>query len=121
MLDLKPYYDAVVTADADVKRVANDIDTLFREGTDEAKEKALALQEPLDIAQAKFNAATKLYESLKKANTGSDVAQRFVPVSDAPATPEDDESPRMMKRSDWIALSPSDRATFIKGGGKLED
>lgn len=121
MLDLKPYHDAVITADEEVKRVANEINTLFLTGTDEAKVQALALQETLDTAQAKYDAAHKLYESLKKANQSGDIAKNFVPVSPTNPTDEEEHSPTVMKRSDWIALSHVDRAAFIKGGGKLED
>ena len=62
MLDLKPYHDAVIATDAEVKRIANEVDAHFQEGTDEAKEKALALRHTLDEAQNKTDEALKLYE-----------------------------------------------------------
>jgi len=120
MLDLKPYHDAVLAADAEVKVVANQIDTLFREGTDEAKNSALALQETLDTAQAKYDAATKLYESMKKSSQSSNVAQNFVPVSTTSPTPEAEAPKNVMTLAEYNALSPQDRLAFAKRGGKLE-
>lgn len=121
MLDLKPYHDAVIMTDAEVKRVANEIDALFREGTDEAKQNALALQESLDTAQGKYDAAIRLYESLKKANSTSNTAQRFVPVSETPAAPEEETPKGVMKLSEFQNLSPRERLAFAKAGGRLED
>ena len=121
MLDLKPYQDAVLTADAEVKNVANQIDTLFREGTDEAKNSALALQDTLDTAQTKYDAAAKLYEAMKKSSQPSDVAQNFVPVSQTSPTPEAEAPTNVMTLAEYNALSPVDRLAFAKRGGKLEN
>ena len=121
MLDLKPYHDAVLTADEEVKCVANEIDALFQEGTDESKEQALALRPALDEAQGKYDAALGLYESIKKAAAPSDVAKNFVPVSDTSPIPEGEEPNGVMKRHDFQALSPADREAHIKGGGTVED
>lgn len=120
MLDLKPYQDAVLTADAEVKNVANQIDALFREGTDEAKNSALALQESLDIAQAKYDAAAKLYESMKKSSQPSDVALNFVPVSQTSPTPDAENPVDVMTLAEYNALSPKDRLAFAKRGGRIE-
>ena len=121
MLDLKPYFDAVNAAKAEVQRVASELDALFREGTDEAKTKALAMQPELDEAQKKQDEAEALYESLKKTNQPNAVAQNFVPVSETPASLEDDESKGVMKRSEFEALHPAARVDFLKSGGKVED
>mgnify|MGYP001209282156 CR=1 FL=1 len=121
MLDLKPFQDAVRMADDEVKRVANDINALFIMGTDEAKNSALALQETLDTAQAKYDAAAKLYESMKKSSQPSDVAQNFVPVSTTSPTPEAEAPKNVMTLAEYNALSPVDRLAFAKRGGKLQD
>lgn len=120
MLDLKPYYDAVVTADAELKTVASNIDTLFRTGTDEAKDQALALRPALEEAIGKYDRAEQLYDSLKKANLVSNVAANFVPVSPTNPAPEDPSS-GAMKRADFMALTPAARAEHIKCGGTVED
>lgn len=121
MLDLKPYFDAVNTTEAEVQRIANEIDVLFREGTDESKVKALGLRPALDEAQAKHAEAVSLYESMQKANRPNDAAKNFVPVSNT--TSEDDEGrqPTVIKREEYNRLSLNDRAKFIRLGGTLED
>lgn len=121
MLDLKPYFDAVNTAKAEVQRVAGEIDALFSLGTDESKAQALGLRPALDEAQAKAEEANHLYESLKSANMSGDVAVNFVPVSQTPSSPEVEKPKGVMKRTDWNALSPNERAAFVTGGGVLED
>jgi len=121
MLDLKGPYDAVNAADAALKAQAAEIAALFEQGTDEATQQALALQEPLETLQAAYDHKLGMYNSLVKANAPSDVAKNFVPVSQTPATPEAEEPKGVMKRADWNALSPIDRAAFLQGGGKLED
>jgi hypothetical protein len=119
MLDLKPYYDAVVTAEANLKAKAEEINALFFLGTDEAKTQALALRPALDEAQNKYDQAAVLYESLKKANSISNVAAAFVPVSDTSPTPD---APRgVMKRIDFFALLPAAREEHLRKGGKVED
>src|SRR3990172_1204369 len=89
MIDLKPYFDAVNAAEAEVQRVANELDALFRQETDEAKAQALARQPELEKAQAKHAAAISLYEQMQKANRPNDIAKNFVPVSNTP--PDDTE------------------------------
>ena len=121
MLDLKPYHDAVITADAEVQRIANEIDAAFLKGTEEGTGQALALRPALDEAQAKYDSAIKLYESLKKASQPSNVATNFVPVSPTLPDPEGEKPKGIMKLSEFQNLVPSERMKFIKGGGKVED
>lgn len=121
MLDLKPYHDAVIAADTEVKRIATEIDAHFQEGTDESNEQALALRPALDEAQTKYDNALALYESLKKAVSPSNVAQNFVPVSNTSSIPEDEQSQGVMKRVEFQALNPAARVDFLKSGGKVED
>lgn len=121
MLDLKPYYDAVNTANAEVQRVAGEIDALFREGSDESKAKALAMRPALDEAQSKLAEAEKFYESMQLANRPNDVLKNFVPVSNTTTDPAEGSQPSTIKRQAYDALSLVDRARFVKSGGKIED
>jgi hypothetical protein len=121
MLDLKPYHDAVLAADAEVQRVANDIDVLFQGETDESKTQALALRPALDEAQSKADEAMKLYESLKKSAQPSNLAD-FVPASQTPIDPETPQEPLgTLKLNEFQAMTPAARLKFAKGGGKVED
>ena len=120
MLDLKPYYDAVNAAEADVQRVASDLDELFRQGTDESKAQALALRPALDEAQAKHAEALELYEAMQKANRPNDIARNFVPVS-TNQTPEASNQPSVIKRSEYDRMDLVRRARFVRSGGTLED
>jgi ElaB/YqjD/DUF883 family membrane-anchored ribosome-binding protein len=121
MIDLKPYFDAVNTAEAEVQRVAAELDALFREGSDESKAKALELKPTLDAAQAKHAEAVALYEAMQKSNRPNDVAKNFIPVSKTTTDTAENSQPTMIKRSAYDALSLVDRAKFIKSGGRLED
>lgn len=119
MLDLKPYYDAVNTAAAEVQNIANEIDGLFRDGTDESKVKALALRPALDEAQSKYAEAVDLYEAMQKTNRPNDVAKNFVPVSTSETT--EGNQPSVIKREEYDRMSLVDRANFIRSGGTLKD
>jgi len=121
MLDLKPYFDAVVAADADVQKIANEIDELFREGTDESKLQALALRPALDDAQNKHAEAVDLYEAMQKTTRPNDIAKNFIPVSDAEADPDVDTQPTVIKREAYEHMPLLDRAKFIRSGGTIED
>lgn len=121
MLDLKPYMDAVNAADEQVQRVAHDIDTLFTEGTDESKAKALGLRSALEEAQTKHADALAMYESMQKANRPNDIAKNFVPVSQNNPAEAEGNQPTMIKRSEYDKLELVDRAKFIRSGGKIED
>lgn len=121
MIDLKLYYDKVVEAEAEVQRVANDLDVLFREGTDESQAAALAKRPELEAAQARLVEATSLYESMQNANRPNDIAKNFVPVSTTQTEPAEGSQPTVIKRAAYDALSLVDRALFIKSGGTVED
>lgn len=121
MLDLKPYFDAVNKADADVQKIANEIDLKFNEGTDESKLQALALRPALDDAQNKHSEAVALYESMQKTNRPNDIAKNFIPVSSTPAEDAVDTQPTVIKRDAYERMSLNDRAKFIRSGGTVED
>ncbi len=121
MFDLKPYFDAVNAAEAEVQRVAHELDELFRQGTDESTAKALELRPALDEAQARHADAVTLYESMQRANRPNDVARNFVPVSTTQSEPAEGHQPTVIKRADYERLPLVDRAHFIRSGGRLED
>lgn len=120
MLDLKPYFDAVNAADAEVQKIAAKIDEYFRDGSEESKLEALALRPALDDAQNKHAEAISLYESMQKANRPNDIAKNFIPVSEA-ATETVDNQPTEIKRADYDRLSLQNRAKFIRSGGTITD
>jgi hypothetical protein len=121
MLDLKPYFDAVNSAQAEVQRIANEIDTRFRDGTDEAKLQALSLKPALDEAQKKADEATALYEAMQKTNRPNDIAKNFVPVSTTAPDPADVSQPTTIKRQAYDAMGLPTRAKFIRSGGTVTD
>lgn len=122
MPNLKPYYDAALAADAEVKRILNEMDAAFNEGTDEGKEKALALRPTLDEAKIKAEEANKLYASMRDASLVNDsMAALFTTPPDPAKDEQTDASPRVMKLHDFNALPPKDRLAFSKAGGKIED
>lgn len=121
MLDLKPYFDVANTTEAEVQRIANDLDVLFREGTDESKVKALALRPALDEAQTKHAEAVSLYETMQKANRPNDVAKNFVPVTTTSPDDTEGSQPTVIKRQEYDRLSLVDRGKFIRSGGTVED
>lgn len=121
MIDLKPYYDAVNAAEAEVQRIANDLDALFRQDSEEARAQALAMQPELEKAQAKHAEAVKLYESMQMTNRPNDVARNFVPVSTTQSEPAEGSQPTLIKRADYERMPLSDRAMYIRSGGRLED
>jgi len=119
MLDLKPYFDAVNAAEAEVQRVANELNALFTTGTDESMAKALEMRPALDEAQNKHAEAIALYEAMQKANRPNDIAKNFVPVSTETKT--EGVQPTVIKRQEYDRLNLVDRALFVKSGGTIED
>jgi uncharacterized protein (UPF0335 family) len=121
MIDLKPYFDAVNAAEAEVQRIANEIDTLFREETgDGGAIKVLELKPVLDEAQKKHEEAVAMYEAMQRVNRPNDVARNFVPVSSTQVAEVGDQ-PTVIKRQAYDAMSLVERAKFIRSGGTLED
>lgn len=121
MLDLKPYFDAVNAAEAEVQRIAHEIDAHFQEGTDDSKAKALELRPALDEAQNKHAEAVSLYEAMQMANRPNDVAKNFVPVSNNLPDQAEGTQPTVIKRQEYDGMPLVDRAKFIRSGGSLED
>ena len=119
MIDLKGPYDILNKAREARDQKAAEISALLDEGTDEAIAKALALQESLDTLQADMDQKKALYDKLVNVNAPSDVAKLFVPASTLSAL--DDETPKVMKRSDFFALSPAEQKKFALNHGVVVD
>jgi len=121
MIDPKPYYDAVNTTEAEVQRIASELDALFRLETDEARSQALVKQAELDEALQKHDEAVDTYERMQKVNRPNEIAKNFVPVSTTQVEPIEGGQPTVIKRQKYNELSLVDRAKFIKSGGTVED
>jgi len=121
MADLKPYLDRInKTADA-VQLVAQEIDTLMAEGSDENYLQALELCPRLEEAEQAYDAAVALYQRVQLAGRPNDVAKNFIPVSSTPLEPGEGNQPTLIKRADYDKLSLIDRALFVKSGGTVKD
>ena len=114
-MDLKPYYDAAVAADAEVKRIAQEIDTHF---TASEQDKALELRPALDEAKTKAKNANDLYLSMRNAEQGKGVEAQFVPANPDAAPQGSADAKKEMTRQEFLALSAGERMSFILAGGK---
>lgn len=121
MTDFKALYDRVVNAQAAVQIILNKIDAALQLGTDEGASEALALETTLDESIAKRDQAQAFYDKVKAASQSNQVNVNFVPVSETPATPEDEQPAGVMKRADFFALDTAKREQFIAKGGKIEE
>jgi len=122
MPNLKPYYDAALKADTEVKRILAEMDAFFTDGTEEGKQKALQLRPALDEAQAQAKEANEMYVSVRDASlTNDSMGSLFTSPSDITETDRPDQSPKSMKRSEFDRSDAATRAKFIKAGGKVVD
>lgn len=122
MINLKPYYDAALAADARVKECLAQVDAAFNEGTEEGTQKALELRPALDEARAQAVQANALYTSMRDgAQVTDEAAQLFVSPTDPASESPQGNTPKVMNRAAFEALSPSVQMAFMLDGGKLED
>ncbi|MHB9031913.1 MAG: hypothetical protein ACYC6L_02585 [Anaerolineae bacterium] len=120
MADLKRYYDRCGAAEAEVQRIAAEIDTLLEAGGAENEAKARELTPALDTALGHADEAQELYVSMQRSNRPNDAAKNFVPVSNTAAEAAGGQ-PAVIKRADYDRLSLQERGSFIRSGGSLED
>jgi hypothetical protein len=129
MPNLKPYYDAALAADAEVKRILAEMDAAFNDGTPEGKQKALDLRPALDEAQKKAKQANELYASMRDASLVNDnMAALFTTPPDVTDPPGSQnltdgkkaEAPKM-KLTSYRMLPPKERLAFAKKNGQLEE
>jgi hypothetical protein len=102
-----------------VKEVSGQIETLLGTGQEEDEAKALELESALDVAQAEAEKAIALYKKLNAGNSGEDVAELFVPVSDE-AAKQAGES-KTMTRQEFDGKNSSEKAAFMGRGGKVTE
>ena len=122
MADLKPHYDRLIAAQANVQSIMNQIDAAMQKATPEGETEALALAPQLDGALEQRDQAQKFYDALQKASTGPNVQAQFVPVSDTqPGDPDSQPGVVSMTRSQFDALSESERWKYIRSGGKITE
>lgn len=122
MPNLKPYYDAALSADTEVKRILNEMDTNFSAGTDEGKKKALELRPALDEAKIKAEEANSLYVSMRDASLVNDNASALFSSPADPAAPQSQgDAAQAMNRAAFNALTPAAQMQYIKAGGKVVD
>jgi hypothetical protein len=123
MPNLKPYLDAAIAADSEVKRILTEMDTLFNNGTDEGKEQALALRPALEKAKSNAESANMLYTSVRDASIVNDkIGALFSSPADPGANSDQTGSnAKVMNRAAFAALDASARMNFMKSGGKLVD
>ena len=121
MLNLKPYLEAAQAADTEKTRIANEIDALFNDGTAEGKKKALELRPALDEAKSQAEQANQMYVTMRDASLVNDNAAALFTPADPAATDQKETDSKVMKVSEYRALSPRERLAFAQAGGKLED
>ena len=118
---LKPVYDELQKAGEGKQLIMDEMKAAFAEGTDEGKEKAMALRSKLDEAQTKEDELTTLYQSLLKASKpNKTAAQNFVQTTgNDPA--EAGAAKSEMERADFFALDTAEQMKFIRAGGQVVD
>ena len=117
-IDLKAVYDAAKAADEKVNAVLMEMTAAFEEGTEEGKQKALALRPALEAAKADSKQANDLYVEMRDARADSDEhARKFVPVNKDAAKAS--EPAKTMTNAEWLALSFVDRRKFFADGGQI--
>lgn len=117
-VNLKPYYDAALAADAEKQTIMAEMDAAFNEGTEEGKTKALELRPALDAAKVKAEEANKLYASMRDASANSTSApSKF--VSDQ--TDAEESGKNVKTFAEYQALTPKERLAFSKAGGRIQN
>lgn len=122
MFNLKPYFDAAQAANAEVLRVANEIDGAFTLGTEEGVQEAMGRREELENAQAKAKAAEDLYQSMRAAaqRGESSEAARFTPVNED-AAKQAQGGKKTVTRAEYEAMAPAEKHAFFTAGGQVVD
>jgi len=121
-MDLKPYYDKVLSLQAKTQGVMAKIDDALKLGTAEGDEQALAMQGELEAALAEQEKAESFYNTLLKGSkTATNPVKNFLPVEQTEIEEEEDKSPKVMKLPEFQALTPKERLAYVNAGGKIED
>jgi hypothetical protein len=122
MTNLKPYYDAALKADDNVKRILAEMDAAFNEGTEDGKRKALDMRPELDEAQEAAREANKLYASVRDASLTDDkMAALFTTPPDTANESDGQQGPKSISLKEYQSLAPRERLAFAKNGGQLTE
>jgi hypothetical protein len=122
MSDLKNLYDRVLTAQADIEGVKNEINDALALGTPEGEEQALALELKLDETIANEAKWLSLYNKLSSANENSGKLKNFLHVSVEEIPVEDEEKTKgIINRAEFDALNAAEKDDFVRAGGKVTD
>jgi len=116
-INLKPYYDAAVAAEADVQRIMQEMDTLYKA---DKKADALAMRPNLAAAQAKSKEDGELYRSMLSASDGSNAPQNFVPAG-GQAQQQQASGKKKLTRQAFDTLDSAERMKFIHDGGQITE
>jgi len=114
-MNLKPYYDAAVTAETGVQTILNEMDALLQAGK---KAEALELREKLEQAKVTAKEANEIYTMLRDGTEATGKARKFVPAGGAAAKTSTEKS---TSRAVFEQMEPADRMAFIKAGGVVVD
>jgi len=124
MSKLKPLYDSVREAEAEVQSIMQKMTEALDTGTEEGKQSALDLRPALDEAKKKAGDANQLYISARDAEDGNDPdanARKFVPVPGHETDPDNKKGKKEMTRAEFEALNGADRMSFMLADGRLID
>ena len=121
MSDMKTLYDRVLTAQANIENVKNQINVALALGTPEGDTQALEMESALDTAIAEEQRWHAFYDKLAGAQSETNTAKKFVPI-EAEDIPAEDANPKgTMTRAEFQNLNPAARVDFLRSGGKVID
>lgn len=122
MSDLKLLYDRVLTAQAKVEAVKNQITDALALGTPEGEEQALGMESTLDEAITEETKWHALYDKAVNASKDAGTLKHFVPAiaESIPAEGEVDDG-KIVSREEFNALNTTAREKFINAGGTVVD
>ena len=119
MKDLKPLYDAVIAAEAEVGKIESAMMAAFETGTEEGKAEALAMRPALDEAKNQAKEANLAYISMRESDAvESGNARKFVPV---PGAEKQAGQVKQLTRAEFEAMSAADRMSFMLNDGNIVD
>lgn len=120
-MDLKPYYDKVLSLQSKTQGIIAKIDDALNSGMADGEEQALAMQGDLEAAIAEQEKAESFYNTLLKGSkTSTNPVRNFLPVEQSEIE-EEHATPKIMKRSEFQALTPKERLAYVNADGKIED
>jgi hypothetical protein len=120
MSDAKNLYDRVLTAQAEIETVKNQINEALAQGTPEGDEQAFALESKLDESIANEARLVNLYTKMTSANDSKGRLKNFTPVQPEEIEDEDSPEPKVMPRVEFEKLNPVERKAFVKNGGSVQ-